>query len=231
MASAPGPLTNDPTLLECLNLDGASPMWPANEQCEDDQSYHDYEGVLDSDMDFYTDANLFDPSSRSSDRADDTGTEISDGNSSGSIPTQDPSPPLHLSPALDPSLDLDPASLRIFGGDMSRSAMNLPNHLSVSSTGCSIFEASPAQLDIERTALSDSWNGLDSLDRLNIHAWCAADAMQTVVEGDSSDCGSGTGSAVSRVVLVVEECDPDMVKYLIDITGRLKGKVKMEMTI
>ncbi|KAJ3497713.1 hypothetical protein NLG97_g1686 [Lecanicillium saksenae] len=218
--SAPGPLTNDPTLSQCLNLDGASPMRPANEQCQDDPSHHDYDGELDLDMDFYSDANLFDPSPQPSDRADDMGTEISDSNRSGSVPL------LHLSPVIDPSLDLDPASLCGYGGDVSRST--LPNQLSVASAGCSIFEAPPAQLDIGRAALSDSLSGLDSLNRLNMHA---TGVMPTVVERDSSDCGGGIGSAVSRVVLVVEECDPDMVNYLIDITGRLKGKVKMEMTI
>ncbi|ROT35242.1 hypothetical protein SODALDRAFT_329430 [Sodiomyces alkalinus F11] len=57
---------------------------------------------------------------------------------------------------------------------------------------------------------------------------CLKDSEVTSkVEAETASVTSQSG--ISKVVLVVEKCDHEIVKYLIDITRPIQGRVKMEM--
>lgn len=204
IAGASESVTDITATSQYLDLDCGSPIWHPDaqlEQYDNDEPCNDGENLLDLDMNFHSDANLFDAPSHSSDSHGDMDTGVS--NSSNN--------------ALLHSLDF--TTLPTYGSDMSGNGMTLSTASGSPSGDCYMFDTSSGDSHYGNLQFG---NGMD------MNTFTSADAMQAIA---ATGQPRSVDSSVSKVVLVVEECDADMVKYLIDVTKRLRGKVKMEMTL
>lgn len=202
--SASESVTDITATSQYLDLDCGSPIWHSDaqlEQYDNEEPCNDAENLLDLDMNFHHDANLFDAPSHSSDIHGDMDAGVSSSSNN----------------ALLHSLDF--TTLPTYGSDMSGNGMTISTASGSPSGDCYMFDASSGD---------SHYGNLQFGNGMNMNTFTSADAMQAVA---ASGQPRGIDSSVSKVVLVVEECDADMVKYLIDVTKRLRGKVKMEMTL
>lgn len=212
------PVTSDPdSLVDALtsseypDLNYTNSLWHADDQAvkldNEGSSFKD-EHVLDLDLDF---PNLFHPPSQSRDSCEDINTIFSTCSSSA------------LSPTITESLAMELTKEDSYGDGMVGRGISQGITEDGAAMQCPILDTSYGESQYENSPFSDD---------LNVATFCVTDVMHGLTGAAGPPGGNdGSHSSVAKVVLLVEECDADTVKNLIDLTRRLRGKAKISITV
>ncbi|KAJ3497721.1 hypothetical protein NLG97_g1683 [Lecanicillium saksenae] len=204
-------LVDAPASSEYPDLNYTDSLWHTEDQAvklDNEGSSFNGEYLLDLDLDF---PNLFYPSSQSSGSCENINTIFPTCSSSA------------LSPKTTESLAMELTKEDGYGDGMVGRDINQGIAEDDAAMQFLIHDTSSGDSQYENSPFSDD---------LNVATFCVTDVMHGLTEEAGPPSGNASAnSSVAKVVLLVEDCDADTVKSLIDLTRRLHGKAKMTITV